>query len=380
MKLWNRDFQSQVPHTLWKPTLLTWIGILLLFILIFSSSASATEISTIEVFRFGNYDNIVIRTTGWIKPHASYDEAALRLEIVFPAAIVNGKITVEKIDSPRIKNIVAENYKEGSKVTFSLSKEIKFELATIFGQNRVLLEITDAPQKPEEVAEEEKEPEKRKEPAPVPSVTVKKPNEEEKPKKIEKPKKVTKPKRKEPNPLKGKVIVIDPGHGGIDAGTIGRYGTLEKHVTLPLALKLSRLLQDNGAKVLLTRKSDITTDYRKIVRFANRNNADIFIAIHYNSSQSSRVGGIETFYYTKKSKLLAQIVHKNIVYGIKRRNRGVRREMFYAIHHTRMPAILIEPGYISNPTEERLAKSVSFQWEVARDITRGLKEYFKRVK
>ena len=371
-----------------KMKLLPILGGLIVFLLI-SPTAFATEISTIEVSRFGNYDNIVIRTTGFVSPKAVYDEGSLKLEIILPEAKVKNTITIEKLKSPLIKSITAENYKEGSKVTFSLLKEIKFELANIFGRNRVLLEITDAPEKEKKAKVEEKEKEKAeeksdkggKEAAAPPPASISLKSKEEAIKKQEEKKPEKKAVKKEAvSPLKGKVIVIDPGHGGLDGGSIGKRGSLEKNLTLPIALKLRNLLVFAGAKVILTREKDITTDYREIVRAANGNNADIFIAIHYNSSESPRVAGTETFYYTENSKKLAQIVHKNLVREIRRRDRWIRRGMFYVIHYTKMPSILIEPGYITDSYEERLAGSKAFQSEVAQGLYRGLLEYSKRIR
>lgn len=198
---------------------------------------------------------------------------------------------------------------------------------------------------------------------------------------IVQPKKViAKAEKKDHSVLKDKVIVIDPGHGGRDPGTIGYSGTYEKNANLAQSLELARALVKAGATVLLTRDSDVSVHMRDVVRFATDNRADIFIAVHYNSFMSPYVRGIETYYYTPESRLLARIVHKNLVRGIKRKNRGIKREMYYAIHHSTMPAILVEPGYITNRTEEKLAFSAPFQKEVASDILKGVAEYFTMLK
>ena len=179
--------------------------------------------------------------------------------------------------------------------------------------------------------------------------------------------------------LRDKVIVIDPAHGGIDPGGTGYSGTYEKYATLSLALKIAEVLEEAGATVLLTREKDAKIRRADIVRFANNNKADIFMSLHYNSFKSKYMSGTETYYYTPQSRLFARVIHRNLVRGIKRRNRGIKRVMYYTIHHTTMPAILVEPGYITNPTEEKLAFSPSFQKEVAYDILKGVVEYFNIV-
>jgi len=180
--------------------------------------------------------------------------------------------------------------------------------------------------------------------------------------------------------LKDKVIVIDPGHGGRDPGTIGFSGTYEKNATLSQALRIAEALERAGATVLLTRERDLDLKMSEITGFANDNKADIFLAVHYNSFMSPYVSGTETYYYTPQSRFLARIIHKNLARGIRRRDRGIKRVMYYTIHHTTMPAVLIEPGYVTNPKEEKLAFSTSFQKEVASDILKGVVEYFTAMK
>ncbi|KPJ67964.1 hypothetical protein AMJ44_06985 [candidate division WOR-1 bacterium DG_54_3] len=178
-------------------------------------------------------------------------------------------------------------------------------------------------------------------------------------------------------PLQGKVIVIDPGHGGLDPGAFSRSGIPEKHLTLQTARKMASLLNSAGATVYLTRNQDRTVSIKDIVGFANEVKADIFISIHYNFTNKKEVSGTETYYYNRNSRSLARIMHQTFINGIKRKDRGLRRGMFYTIHHAHMPAILVEPLYISNPEEEKLACSANFQNEIAKDIVRGVEAYFR---
>jgi len=198
---------------------------------------------------------------------------------------------------------------------------------------------------------------------------------------VTQPKKLmAKKPKKNYSALKDKIIVIDPGHGGRDPGTIGFSGTYEKNANLAQSLEIARALESAGATVLLTRDTDRSMHMKDVVRFASDNKADIFIAVHYNSFMSPYVTGTETYYFTPESRMLARVIHRNLVNGIRRRDRGIKRVMYYAIHHSTMPAILVEPGYITNRTEEKLAFSASFQKEVASDILKGVAEYFNMMK
>ncbi|MFC1560174.1 N-acetylmuramoyl-L-alanine amidase, partial [Candidatus Margulisiibacteriota bacterium] len=187
-------------------------------------------------------------------------------------------------------------------------------------------------------------------------------------------------KPEKPYPLKGRTIALDPGHGGKDPGTIGYSGTFEKHLTIKPALRLCELLYNGGANVVLTKEKDTYVNNKDIVNLANRNDSDAFISLHYNSYKSPQVAGTETYYFTKQSIALAKIIQKRVVQAVKRRKRKIKKVTYYTIHHTKMPAVILEAMYISNPTEERLAKSLKYQNLIAAGIYRGIKEYFLKYK
>jgi N-acetylmuramoyl-L-alanine amidase len=126
----------------------------------------------------------------------------------------------------------------------------------------------------------------------------------------------------------------------------------------------------------LTRGEDRTCNLRDIVNFANTAKADIFISIHYNFNGDRDIAGTETYYYHRSSRRLALAIHGALLDGIERKDRGLRRVMFYTVHHTEMPAALLEPVYLSNAKEEALALSPAFQEQVAQNIARGVKIYF----
>ena len=126
----------------------------------------------------------------------------------------------------------------------------------------------------------------------------------------------------------------------------------------------------------MTRNKDRTCGIRDLVSFANRVNAHIFVSIHYNYCNYKSVTGTETYYYTRQSRKLALALHRALVQGLRRRDRGIRKAMIYTIHHAKMPAVLIEPLYISNAQEEALVRSASYQTKIAQSIVRGIKAYF----
>lgn len=178
-------------------------------------------------------------------------------------------------------------------------------------------------------------------------------------------------------PLKGYTVFIDPGHGGRDPGFIGRSGILEKNLTLRIAIRLKKLLNDSGAKVVMTRYDDVEVKNRDIVSMVNSSGADLFVAIHLNSFTSSKIGGCETYYFTPISSKFAKVMQKNISNTSKFKDRGIKKVTYYVVHHVTMPAILVEAGYLTNPKEEKLIRTGNFRQQIALGICKGIKEYVK---
>lgn len=185
-------------------------------------------------------------------------------------------------------------------------------------------------------------------------------------------------------------VCIDPGHGGKDPGAIGKKGTKEKDVTLAVAKKLKYILEDGmKAQVILTRDSDkpawvqksIQEDLKARCDIANNNMVDIFISIHCNSSKRDTAQGVETYYYKYSAKgfLLAFEVQKSITQMLNLVNRGVKFADFYVLRKTKMPAILVECGFISNPKEEEMLKDENFQTHIAMAIANGVANYQKNI-
>ncbi len=187
---------------------------------------------------------------------------------------------------------------------------------------------------------------------------------------------------------RGVVICIDPGHGGSDPGAC-HHGLVEKKLTLDIALRLAKLLRKSGWNVVMTRTVDRdvsfagSSDIRELssrVAIANQTHAQIFVSIHIDASVNYGQNGTTTYYYHQRSLPLAMYVQKNLVASNGRRNLGVRQASFYVIRHTRMPSILVECAYISNPTEASLLSSPSFRQKCAEGIYRGLMEYARAKK
>ncbi|MCA9498034.1 MAG: N-acetylmuramoyl-L-alanine amidase [Nitrospira sp.] len=224
-----------------------------------------------------------------------------------------------------------------------------------------------------------------------------------------------------PRPVikKDLVIVIDPGHGGKDPGALGRKGTREKDVVLHVANYLRDLLaQEGSTKVFMTRETDVFIELEDRATFANTHKADLFVSIHINSHPQSSVKGLELYHFGEASdpRALAVAARENgtpleknaapwqfiladklndkkiddsrelawttknslvkfldAFYKIK--DHGIKTAPFFVLRMTTMPAILAEIAFISNPTEEKLLQSSTYQKRVAEGIFKGLQSY-----
>lgn len=190
--------------------------------------------------------------------------------------------------------------------------------------------------------------------------------------------------------MKGRIIAVDPGHGGSDSGAIGPTGIMEKSVTLRVSRELKRLLEAEGARVILTRTGDTevsskganATSVEELearCEVANRANADIFLSIHADAFTNREVKGTTAYYYTKgtpQSKRLADSVRTALIDSIGTLDRGTQTCNFYVVKHTDMPAILVEISFISNPDEEKMMNSESGIRKIAQGIADGIADYF----
>jgi N-acetylmuramoyl-L-alanine amidase len=171
-------------------------------------------------------------------------------------------------------------------------------------------------------------------------------------------------------------IVVDPGHGGSDCGAT-RNGVYEKDITLDVAKRTVELLKKKGYEVKMTRTADETVSLQERVEISEQINPDIFVSIHVNSSNSDSPTGLETHYYKDNSLQLAKTVHASLLNHVQSPNRGLFKSRFYVINHTTAPAILVEIGFISSPTERAQLVSESRKQATAKAIAEGISEYFK---
>lgn len=173
-----------------------------------------------------------------------------------------------------------------------------------------------------------------------------------------------------------KLVVLDAGHGAKDSGAVGVTGKYEKNFNLAIVLKTAELLKkEDNIDVVLTRSDDTFLELKERAAIANNLNADIFISVHANSSASSSASGTETYYQREASKALANVMHKYLVKATGLSDRGVRYGNFHVIRETKMPAVLLEVGYLSNKKDESLLFTEELQNKVAASIVSGIKEY-----
>ncbi|MGG3804417.1 N-acetylmuramoyl-L-alanine amidase [Metabacillus fastidiosus] len=188
-----------------------------------------------------------------------------------------------------------------------------------------------------------------------------------------------------PSVLSGKKIVLDAGHGGTDPGAVGPTKLKEKEVTLSVVKKLKEALEQEGATVILTRDRDISVSLANRVKISNASKGDIFISIHANASVKSSAKGTETFLNTKKkgtnSELLAKDIQKSLIGSLNTTDRKVKTDdTYYVLKHNKLPSVLVELAFISNPTEEEMLRSDDTRNKAAEGILEGIKDYFSRGK
>lgn len=191
--------------------------------------------------------------------------------------------------------------------------------------------------------------------------------------------------------MAGKLVVIDPGHGGVDPGALGSNGVHEKNIVLEVSQKLADILRQAGAEVLLTRESDRdlsdpelqnlykikVQDLTRRVELANQNNADIFLSIHVNSFPDRRQCGAQTFSQpgSEESKKLAVAIQKELNNFLDNPGRQAKQVDYFANRMTKMPSVIVEIGFISNPAEEKLMLDPVYQNKIAWSVYAGIARY-----
>lgn len=173
------------------------------------------------------------------------------------------------------------------------------------------------------------------------------------------------------------LIVIDPGHGGVDGGAI-RAGINEKDINLDVSKRVHQILTKKGYKAELTRWDDKTLSLQERVDFSDNNKASVFVSIHVNSSVSSEPNGIETHWWTTEGQSLAKVVHAEFAKKVKAVDRGLVKSKFYVINHTKAKSILVEIGFISNDNERNELITQERKQNTAEGIAEGIIKFMKK--
>ena len=187
--------------------------------------------------------------------------------------------------------------------------------------------------------------------------------------------------------VKNKIITIDPGHGGSDSGAVGPNGYTEKEGAFAISQKVASILNQSGAKVVMTRDSDVDVygpnasarnELQARVDVGNNANSDIFVSIHCNAFVNPAANGTQTFYYgsSYQGQRLAQSIQEKMIAANGLRDRGISTCNFYVVKHSYMPAVLIETAFITNYDEEALLSDDEWQTTMAKAIAEGINEYF----
>ena len=183
-------------------------------------------------------------------------------------------------------------------------------------------------------------------------------------------------------PLKHKIIVVDPGHGGIEKGACA-FNLEEKKLNLQISKKLKKELKKKGAKVYLTRTRDKKTDLYKRVDFAKEKQADLLLSIHQNSLPNpknvDKKHGVGVYYYNDFSYPLARKIQDNLLISTKFKDDKVNYASFVLTRPTAQPSVLIECGYIIRKEEAIKLADKKFQRIIAKAITKGCEEYLKET-
>ncbi|BBF44732.1 N-acetylmuramoyl-L-alanine amidase [Lachnospiraceae bacterium KM106-2] len=189
-------------------------------------------------------------------------------------------------------------------------------------------------------------------------------------------------------------VVVDAGHGGFDPGKIGVNKALEKDINLKIAKKLERILKKNKYKVIMTRTNDTglyeptdrnkkSVDLRKRVAIINDNDIFLAVSIHQNSFTQQSSKGAQVFYHASSEggKILAEIIQEQIKASINDGNHRVAKsnESYYMLKKTKCPLVIVECGFLSNPSEAELLLKDDYQEQMAEAIYQGIDQYTNKV-
>jgi N-acetylmuramoyl-L-alanine amidase len=168
-------------------------------------------------------------------------------------------------------------------------------------------------------------------------------------------------------------VVIDPGHGGFDRGGIPGQQVPEKMVALDTALRLEKILQRAGVRTVMTRSTDIFVPLSVRSAIANAQHDAIFVSIHYNASPRHGAHGIETYSENNRGAVLAARIQRQIISRVSTENRGMRSAEYYVLRNCRLPAVLVECGFLTNPSEAQALRP-AYRQEIAEQVAAGVME------
>lgn len=195
----------------------------------------------------------------------------------------------------------------------------------------------------------------------------------------------------------GPVIILDPGHGGIDGGAVSKTGLVEKEINLSIARKLRELLEVSGFRVVMTREMDCsihdptantvkeikTSDLHNRMKLMQEHPEGIFVSIHQNFFEQSQYSGAQFFYAsTPGSKELAECFRRSVCTALQPDNRRETKlcgSSVYLIHRAVATAVLAECGFLSNPAEAAQLSSEAYQQQMAYALYCGLVDYLRQT-
>lgn len=172
-------------------------------------------------------------------------------------------------------------------------------------------------------------------------------------------------------------VILDPGHGAHDRGAAIGY-VYEKHLALDTARRVEQLLKKEGLKVIMTRSRDVFIPLQDRSAAGNRPRNAIFVSIHYNYNRGGSGAGAETYYHFSSSYMLAAYIQAYLVQRSGMANRGVKNAGFHVIRVTsKNPSVLVECGFVSNPSERARMLTGEFRARIAEGIAQGIVAYRK---
>ncbi|MCY8205059.1 N-acetylmuramoyl-L-alanine amidase [Bacillus sp. N12A5] len=179
-------------------------------------------------------------------------------------------------------------------------------------------------------------------------------------------------------PIEGKTVYIDAGHGGEDSGAVGN-GLFEKDINLAVSKQVTDKLKAEGAHPVASRSDDHFLTLEDRVAKASANHADLFVSIHVNSGVAS-ASGTETYFQSdyegENSRRLAADIQSKLVSSLQTRDRGVKESDFYVITYSQMPSVLAEVGFITNSSDADKLGSEQYQQKAADAIVDGIDFYY----